>query len=120
MTSLRVEPETALQLLSQIPHAKCQNALEAHWHVDHENLAKAQSVLWLFCWAKTGLGSESARLEAQNVFNEILTHDCFDEKTTFFDWFDARVDHEYARRYRYSPKYLEDELDSLLCPTSNT
>ena len=121
MISLKVTPEKALQHLSLIPHKECQKGIQKHWHVDQEKFVKGKSVLWLFCWAKTGKTSDAARDEARNVFNEILTHDCFHEEATFFDWFDFRVAHDYARKYRYVPKRsLEEDLDTMLCPTLNT
>ena len=66
----------------------------------------AQSICWLFCWGKTGMGSQPAADEAQRVFDAI-----FDRS---FDWFDARVAHEWARSVRYTKKDIESELQHRL------
>jgi hypothetical protein len=52
-----------------------------------------ESVNWLFCWAKTGMGSKAAAQDARRVFDTILPMS--------FAEYDRRVDHEYARAHRY-------------------
>jgi hypothetical protein len=105
-TKLRVSYEEAKSLLSDIPNATFQRAIKRNWHVNEEGYANAQSILWLFCWAKTGMGSLESELEAQNVFNKIFPFT--------YEFFDSRVDHEWARRMRYSRDNIEEELARLL------
>jgi hypothetical protein len=66
----------------------------------------AQSVLWLFCWGKTGMNSENARRVAVQVFDEIMP--------ISFIQLDALVVHEYARRSRYASHNIENELEQIL------
>jgi len=40
--------------------------------VSPDGRVRAQSVLWLFCWAKTGMNSEEARQVSAQIFDEIL------------------------------------------------
>jgi hypothetical protein len=87
-------PSRVLQLLGSIPHATCQSAVGNHWIVAGIDHVRAQSVLWLFCWAKTGQGSERARLAAVEASNEIFS--------VPFDRFDKYIAHDWARKYRYS------------------
>jgi hypothetical protein len=103
---LRVSFQRARTLIEQIPHSTCVRAAARRWHVTDDENVRAQSVLWLFCWAKTGMGSPVAAEEARRVFDLILP--------VTFDQVNARVDHEYARRGRYSRACIEAELDALL------
>ena len=89
-----------------IPHRACSKAVADHWEVSLDGIAQAQSVLWLYCWAKTGMNSESARRIAAQVFDEILP--------ISFAQFDAVVDHAYARQRRYSSGDIEKELGEIL------
>lgn len=52
------------------------------------------------------MGSQNAAREAQRVFNTI-----FDR---LFDWFEARVDHEWARIARYAKGDIESDLQRRL------
>jgi hypothetical protein len=90
------------QLLS-IRHKTCTKGIKKHWKVDQNGTVRAQSVLWLFCWAKTGQRSERARQASVRVFDKILSR-------SFAD-LDAILDHEYAREGRYSPRNIEDEFE---------
>jgi hypothetical protein len=94
--------EARKQLLS-IPHSTCTKAIDDHWKVDRDGNVRAQSVFWLFCWAKTGMNSELARHASVRVLNNILPR-------SFAD-LDAVIDHEYAREARYSSRNIEDELE---------
>jgi hypothetical protein len=90
-----------------IPHKTCAKAVEDHWSVDATTgEVRAQSALWLFCWAKTGMNSEDARIVAAGVFDQLMP--------LSFAQFDAVVDHEYARECRYTPRNIERELEEKL------
>lgn len=94
--------EARKQLLS-IPHNTCTKGINKHWKVDQDGTVRAQSVLWLFCWAKTGQKSEKARQAAVRVFDKILSRDFAD--------LDAVLEHKYAREDRYSPRNIEEEFE---------
>jgi len=67
---------------------------------------RAQSVYWLYCWAKTGMNSEEARQASVRVFDAILP--------VTFARFDAVTNHEYARLARYASADIEHELEETL------
>ena len=104
---LKKSTDEARKLVLSIPHKTCSRAITENWKVAPDGRVQAQSVLWLFCWAKTGMNSEHARQAAVCVFNEILP--------ISFAEFDAAVDHEYARKERYASHSIEDELQEILC-----
>jgi hypothetical protein len=103
---LKRSAEDAQKLVLSIPHETCSNAVDYRWKVNPDGTVRAQSVLWLFCWAKTGMNSEDARQAAVRVFNDILP--------ISFAQFDTAVDHKYARKARYMSGNIEDELEQLL------
>jgi hypothetical protein len=98
---LNLQNNEALQLLELIPHKTCRRAIPTHWVVIGGH-AKAQSVLWLFCWAKTGMNSPEAAAVSRDIFNRLFP-------VSFAD-FDARVPHDYARIHRYPAGNIEREL----------
>ena len=106
MIHLKGTEQDALTQLSEVPHAVCQAGLQKHWHVGPDGQVAAQSALWLFCWAKTGMGSDKAAAAARQAFNRILN--------ISYEAFDSRVPHEWARRMRYSSANLESTLNDLL------
>jgi hypothetical protein len=69
---LTVGVEEARNRIEQIPHATCRSAAERHWNVADEARVPEESVNWLFCWGKTGMGSRAAAEEAKRVFDAIL------------------------------------------------
>jgi hypothetical protein len=94
----------ALDLVSLIPHKTCANAIQEHWVVSDDGAVRPQSVLWLFCWAKTGMNSESARTEALRVFDEVLP--------IRFAALDRVVEHKYARDNRYTARDIQKEFEA--------
>ena len=106
MIQMQVTPEEARKLIGAIPHKSCQSGLQNHWVEGGDAGVTAQSICWLYCWAKTGMNSTDAAIQARRAFNQI-----FDKP---YEWFDARVDHDWAREARYQPVYIENELDSML------
>jgi hypothetical protein len=89
---LKVSFDESKKLLNTIPHSRCTDAIAAHWQKDGDSV-KVQSICWLFCWAKTGWGSEKTASEAENVFDSI-----FDKSFSFAA---AHIPHEWARKIRY-------------------
>jgi hypothetical protein len=102
MTRMRVTHDEAMRLIRQIPHATCQRGLDRRWIAGGVAGVTAQSICWLYCWAKTGMNSLEAASTAQGVFDAIFEPG--------YDWFDGRVDHEWARRVRYQTGDLERDL----------
>jgi hypothetical protein len=90
---LTVGVDEARKLIEQIPHGTCRKAAERHWSVTDDAIVPEESINWLFCWGKTGMGSRAAAEEAKRVFDVILP--------VTFSQYDRLVDHEYARTHRY-------------------
>jgi len=90
---LTVSADAARRLIAQIPHSNCTAAAPERWRVAPDGTVAEDSINWLFCWAKTGMGSENASEAARKVFDAILP--------VTFDQYKARVDHEYAPTPRY-------------------
>jgi hypothetical protein len=90
---LTVAAADVTRLLGQIPHDTCRKAAQTHWNVAEDGTVAEESVNWLFCWGKTGMGSAAAACEARRVFDAVLP--------VTFAAYDAVVPHEYARAHRY-------------------
>jgi hypothetical protein len=103
---LGVSFDEAKRCVAEIPHKSCQSALEGHLHRGGAVGVTAQSVCWLYCWAKTGQRSAAAANEAKRVFTAV-----FDRP---YDWFAARVPLGTARKLRYKLRDVEAELARLL------
>jgi hypothetical protein len=103
---LKTSAEEAGKLILSIPHKTCAKAMSDHWRVEANGAVRAQSALWLYCWAKTGMNSEDARIGAAEVFDRVMP--------ITFAQFDRAVEHEYAREHRYSPRNIERELEGKL------
>ena len=98
--------ERANALVASIPHKSCTKAIPTHWIIRSDGSVSAQAVLWLFCWAKTGMNSEDARTHALHAFNEILP--------VRFSDLDLLVDHAWARTMRYATGDIEADFDAKL------
>lgn len=103
---LKTSTSEAERMILSIPHKTCTKAINDHWNVRPDGTVRAQSVLWLFCWAKTGMNSEDARQASAQVFDDVLP--------ISFAKFDALVDHQFARLNRYSSRDIDDELEQML------
>ena len=90
---LTVGVDRARNLIEQIPHDTCRSAAQRHWNVADDATVSEESVNWLFCWGKTGMGSRTAAEVATRVFDAILP--------VAFSLYDRLVAHEYARTHRY-------------------
>ena len=90
---LTVSLESARRLIEGIPHETCRSAAENNWNASNTGYVAEESVNWLFCWGKTGMGSAAAAEAARRVFDRILP--------ISFAQYDEQVDHEYARSHRY-------------------
>jgi hypothetical protein len=98
--------EEAVQMIGTIRHKTCREAIPRRWRVKAGLGVTAPSVLWLFCWGKTGMGSGDAAADSREVFDRIFP--------IRFSDFDARVSHQYARDSRYTSGDIELELAAML------
>ena len=71
--------------------------LPNHWHVKPNGEVCQSSAYWLFCWAKASESPDAGWANAGLRAIAILDH-IFDKNYT---WFNANVDHDYARKQRY-------------------
>jgi hypothetical protein len=102
--------DEARKLVLSIPHTTCTRAIDENWKVANNGRIRAQSVLWLYCWAKTGMGSEPALRGSVRVFNEVLP-------IRFVDFDAIPGIHEYARRQRYASGDIEHDFERLIAPS---
>ena len=105
MITLTVSEHDARIALDRVPHERFQKARSRNWRVTDGGV-DARSVCWLFCWAKTGMGSVAAAEGAQQAFDEVLPFR--------FDRFDAAVDHEWAREARYASDETAQSVEAKL------
>ena len=63
MIKLSVTFRRARELIEAIPHQRCRKGVMRHWKSGGNAGVTAQSICWLFCWAKTGMGSQPAALK---------------------------------------------------------
>lgn len=106
MAKLRVDPQEALDYLEGIDNERLRKVLPDNWHVDENGNVQAQSVLWLFCWAKTGMGKQETAEDAQAVFDAIFPFT--------YNFVESRVEHEWARQKKYATGNIEAELKGKL------
>lgn len=106
LIKIRAKRDEVPKILRTVDHGKYLDALESHWEVFGDGQPRAQSICWLFCWAKTGNNSKRAEQEARDVFNRLFNKP--------FEWFDRRVPHKWAREARYKAGNIESELEQYL------
>ena len=106
MISLKIAPAMARSYLMSVPNSAYRKGLSKYWRVDDNNHVRAQSVCWLFCWAKTGNGDADAKEGAREIFDAVLDIP--------FTTFDERVSLEWAEGARYMEDDMEKELENLL------
>ena len=116
MIKLKISSAEALKHLKLIEHATCRKGISTCWQVSKDqngdDFAPAQSICWLFCWAKTGLNSERARAQARKAFDSI-----FDQP---FGRLEQRLDHELAKTWRYAEGNIENSFYSHIGGNSRT
>jgi hypothetical protein len=107
--NLLIDFNESLEIIGNIPHKSCGKAMKKNWNLDSSSKIKAQSICWLFCWAKTGMGKKDAKTESIKAFDKI-----FGESSFIF--FDSHVDHKWAKwaRYRYENNSISSQLNNLL------
>ena len=105
MIRLNCSAREAQVALAAVPHKRFQDAIAGHWRVVDGTIV-SQSVCWLFCWAKNGMGSLKAAQAAQDAFDTV--------SEVSYSLFDARVGYEWAREHRYAESTIDDELEGLL------
>ena len=105
---MKISRAEAAKHLKLIDHRTCQKGISTCWQVrkdqNGKDFATAQSICWLFCWAKTGMNSETARGQARRAFNAI-----FDQT---FNHLERRLNHGRARTWRYAKGNIESDFYS--------
>jgi hypothetical protein len=81
------------KILNKVHHKSFVNAIDNRWYLGADGQISVQSICWLFCWAKTGMGSETAAIETSKAFDSI-----FNIK---FGLCDTLIEHNWARKIRY-------------------
>ena len=112
MINMKISPVEALKHLKRIDHGTCQKGVSTRWRVrkdqNGKKFATAQSICWLYCWAKTGMNSETARVQAHRAFDAI-----FDQP---FNRLERRLNHKRARTWRYAAGNIENQFYSHIGP----
>ena len=111
MVKIKVSPQEVESMFRQIKHAKFHTGKPQNWMVGDDGSVRAQSVMWLFCWACNGDGSIEAMIDSRDIFNEIFPFN--------FSFFLARVGYYFSKSHRYADGSWERELEELLgktCP----
>jgi len=91
---LKVSWSEATKRLSEVDHKTFHKVTPKNWRRLEGGDVAAHSICWLYCWGKTGMSSEKAAAEARRAFDSIFNRN--------FDWLDARIDHDTARKLRYA------------------
>lgn len=102
MVALKVAPDEARKMLGWVEHEQFRSALSEHWQVADDGSVRAQGVLWLYCWAKTGQNSEDVANQVKNIFNRIMS--------VSYKTMSGKVPHEWAREMRYADGDIESDL----------
>ena len=103
---IKVSLDEADELIKSISHKTFQEARKNYWRINEDGSIWAQSVLWLFCWAKTGMGSKKTAQVSQEIFDKIFTFS--------YNFFNSRVPHNYARENRYLNKNIQEEVEEMV------
>ncbi|HPW17815.1 MAG TPA: hypothetical protein PLP83_05485 [Candidatus Aminicenantes bacterium] len=106
MVQLKLDVYDAEAWIHSVQNNRFQEAIEGNWFVDGQGRVKAQSVLWIYCWAVTGMGSIDTARDVQEVFDRIFPFT--------YNFFKSKVDHEWAREKRYAACDIEIALAALL------
>ena len=106
MVQLKIDKADAEAWIQSVQNDKFKDAIKKNWLVDDQGQVIAQSILWLYCWAVTGMGSIDTALEVQEAFDHIFPFT--------YNFFKSKVDHDWARENRYATRNIESELKALL------
>ena len=92
----------------KVAHKTFQKGRKIHWHTFAKNggaeYATLKSFCWLYCWAKTGQGSDDAKQNAKQVFDATFHFP--------FSSVDSEKLYELAKRLRYKNEITsEDEKE---------
>ena len=83
----------AEKLFAEVSHGRFHSAIGNLWCSIKTRPVPAYSICWLYCWGKTGMSSDETAAKVREIFDRI-----FDQT---FEWLDARIDHNVARKLRY-------------------
>jgi hypothetical protein len=102
---LLVPGNVARGRMSRVQHSTFQKALRTNWHVADDGSVSAQSLMWFYCWAATGLNSEAAMEDCRRIWNEIVP--------VKFGELDSPAFHAFAREARKKPAWSDIEGPTL-------
>lgn len=112
MRKIKVSIERLNDLFEKVKNKKFRQAKKRWWKVEEDGSIKAQSIMWLFCWACNGDATDwKAMSSCRDTFNEIFDFNFFQ--------FLGRIGYRFSEHYRYAPSDCERELEELLgkkCP----
>jgi hypothetical protein len=108
---LKIPKTQADLLLNGIGNSRFQNG-RIHWKVDKNDIVKAQSVLWLFCWAKASASPASNWNQTGHAVIKIFDQ-LFDVPFHDFDHCN-HINLRWARDNRYTSKDIETDLTTRL------
>jgi hypothetical protein len=104
LLQIKISEQDVQQWFSGVQHKKFESSVPLHWHIENGS-ATPQSFCWLFCWAKTGKGSQKAQQQAVSAFNAIFRFT--------FNAVDCNKLHDFSEKVRYRRTTLSDmELDT--------
>jgi hypothetical protein len=106
MVQLRVSPHEAEAFLGEVEHSTFHKGKQKYWILSEDGHIKAQSILWFFCWAKTGMNSNKTAVVCRRIFDMIFPFS--------YSHFKSTIPHDYARHNRYSTENLDNELRDML------
>jgi hypothetical protein len=99
---LSVHGAEARRKMFQVDDSRCQRGLQNYWYVRQDGTVQAHSLLWLFCWAETGMRNAAAMYDCRRLWDEFTGIPFPDLDTSAF--------HAFARRHRYTSSLHDDLL----------
>lgn len=111
MRKVKVSMERLNVLFEKVKNKKFRQTKKQWWKVEEDGSIKAQSIMWLFCWACNGDTDWKAMSSCRDTFNEIFDFNFFQ--------FLGRIGYRFSEHYRYATSDYERELEELLgkkCP----
>ena len=106
MVQLKIDNFDAEVWIQSVSNDEFQGAIKGNWIINEQGYVKAQSVLWLFCWAITGMGSIDAAVEVQEVFDQVCPFT--------YNFFKTKVDHEGTRKTGMQAGDIKADIKRLL------
>ena len=107
MRKIKVSIERLNALFEKVENKLFQRTKKKYWKVGEDGSVKAQSIMWLFCWACNGDSHWKPLMTCRDIFNEIFDFN--------FIQFLKRVGYRFSEHYRHNTTGdFERELEELL------